>query len=218
MSRVLTRPTPPERYRPRGGVCDSRASQGTLARSRVNRLLGPPARKASLKASKSRAAACCAPSNCKRCAATSALQRSITVWGPITVWDRLVVRLQILVVGPRAALRGPPGNDLVRILDVAGLAVNAIRRIDLQPPSAGAVRDHLVYACGTEVLARIAVFLGAAGHADRGICHFEVNRLRLFVGVSGEEEEGNTVPRRQGAQGPMPIRGLGFLQAPETRG
>src|ERR1700730_2730228 len=210
MSRVLPRPTPPQRYRPRGGVRDSPASQGTLAPSRVNRL-GSPARRASLKASKERAAACCAPSNCRRCAATSALQRSITVWG------RLVVRLQILVVGPRAALRGRPGNDLVRILDVAGLAVNAIRRIDLQPPSAGGVPDHLVYACGTEVLARIAVFLGAAGHADRGIGHFEVNRLRLFVGVSGEEEEGNTVPRRQRAHRPLPIRRLEFVELLEPR-
>src|SRR5258708_2714561 len=205
MSRVLPRPTPPQRYKPRGGVRGSPASQGTLARSRVNRV-GSPARSASLKPSNSTAAACCALSNCKRCADTSALQRSMTVWGLLVTAS--ADGLQILVVGPRAALRRRPGNDLVWILDVAGLAVDAIRRIDLQPPPAGAVRDHLVHAGGTEVLARIAVFLRAAGYADRGIGHFEVNGLRLVVGVSGEEDEGNAVSRGQRALGPLPIRRL----------
>ena len=46
---------------------------------------------------------------------------------------------EILVVRARAAFRRGPVDDLVRILDVARLAVHAVRRVDLQAPAALAV-------------------------------------------------------------------------------
>src|SRR5690606_41439260 len=49
-------------------------------------------------------------------------------------------------------LRCGPGDDRVRVLDVAGLAVHAVGGVDLQ--ALLAVRFHdLVHACGAEALA-----------------------------------------------------------------
>src|SRR5947207_7383496 len=75
---------------------------------------------------------------------------------------RFAAMLQRLVVRPRAAFGCGPGDDLVRILDVAGLAVDAVGGVDLQPPPAVAVVHHLVDARRAEALARIAEFPGAA--------------------------------------------------------
>src|SRR5678816_4915965 len=61
-------------------------------------------------------------------------------------------RLEILIVRAGAALGHGPVDDLVRILDVAGLAVHAVRGVDLQPSSALTVGNHLVDAGGTCLL------------------------------------------------------------------
>src|SRR5690606_18710098 len=88
--------------------------------------------------------------------------------------------LQVLVIGTGTALGRDPGDDLVRILDVAGLAVHAVGGVDLQPPS-GLVFHHLVHAGGAEAGAGIAVFDRASLHADRGVGHLQVHRLVLVV-------------------------------------
>ena len=51
---------------------------------------------------------------------------------------------QQLVVGAGSALGRHPVDDLVRVLDVAGLAVHAIGGVDVQPLAARPVVDHLV--------------------------------------------------------------------------
>src|ERR1700756_5114531 len=70
--------------------------------------------------------------------------------------------LQRLVVRPRAAFRRRPGDDLVRVLDVARLAVHAVGGVDLQAPAARAVVQHLVDAGRAEALAGIAELARAA--------------------------------------------------------
>src|SRR2546426_5075054 len=60
---------------------------------------------------------------------------------------------QILVIGSSTAFRRHPGDDLVRIRDIARLAVHTVRGVDLQPERSGLgfVRDHLVNVGGAEV-------------------------------------------------------------------
>src|SRR5512138_1607291 len=98
--------------------------------------------------------------------------------------------LEILVVRAGAAFRHGPVDDLVRILDVARLAVDAVRRVDLQSAPALAVGNHFIDAGRTEVLARVAEFLGAASDADRSVLHLQMHRLRFVMDVAGKEHRG----------------------------
>src|SRR5262249_7051887 len=50
-----------------------------------------------------------------------------------------LIALQPLIVGPGPSFGSRPVDDLVRVLDVAGLAVDAIGRVDLQTLAAFAV-------------------------------------------------------------------------------
>src|SRR5690606_5416688 len=106
---------------------------------------------------------------------------------------------QVLVIRPRAAFRRHPGNDLVRVLDVTGLAVHAVGGVDLQSPAFGFVLDGLVDAGGAEAGARVVVFLGATGHADVGVGDLEVDGLVLVVFGRGEVHAGKAVARGEGA-------------------
>ncbi len=158
----------------------------------------------------------CEASNSSRWAATSARSRAVT--GDPLATNRLQVMTvvcttsQVLVIGTGAAFRRRPGDDLVGILDVAGLAVHAIRGINLQTAAPGLVGHHFVHARGAEVLAGIAVLLRAAGGADRGIGDFQVDRLRFIVRVSREEDERYPVARRQRARAPLPVRRLELVE------
>src|SRR5271165_2098738 len=68
-----------------------------------------------------------------------------------------------IVVRPATAFRWHPRNDLVRVLDVAGLAVHAIGGIETDALAVGRSRvvDHLVNIRRAEVLAWAAEFLHA---------------------------------------------------------
>src|SRR5690606_13061853 len=105
---------------------------------------------------------------------------------------------EVLVVGTGTAFRRHPVDDLVGILDVAGLAVHAVGGVDLQA-LAGRVLDDLVDAGRAEAGAGVAVFLGAAGDADVGVGHLQVHRLVLVVLGGGEVDAGQAVARRQRA-------------------
>ena len=83
--------------------------------------------------------------------------------------------------------------------------MDAIRRVDLQAPSARAVVHHLVDVRGTELLAGIAEFGRAPGRADRGVRDDEVDRLVFVMDVSRVEDRGKPVPRRQVASHPVAI-------------
>src|SRR3546814_14837123 len=54
--------------------------------------------------------------------------------------------LHVGIIGPAATFGNHPVDVLGRVLDVAGLAVDAVLRVDLQPrPAAGTVAHDLVY-------------------------------------------------------------------------
>src|ERR1700691_566161 len=74
--------------------------------------------------------------------------------------------LEVLIVRPRAALGCGPGDDIVWILDVAGLAVHAIGGIDAQHLAAIGVIDDLIDPRRTEALTRIAKLARTARDAD----------------------------------------------------
>src|SRR5690606_16125178 len=118
---------------------------------------------------------------------------------------------KVLVVRAGAALRRHPVDDLVGILDVAGLAVHAVGGIDLQA-LAGLVLDDLVDAGRAEARAGIAVFLGTAADADIGVGHPQVDRLVLVVLGGGEVDAGQAVARRQRALDVAAARRLGLGQ------
>src|SRR5690242_15896541 len=80
---------------------------------------------------------------------------------------RIAAASEVGVVRPRPAFRRDPVDDLVRVLDVAGLAVHAVGGVDLQA-LARLVGDDLVHAGRAEARARVGVFLGALRDADVG--------------------------------------------------
>src|SRR6266851_1145897 len=84
-----------------------------------------------------------------------------------------------IVLWSTSAFRCYPGDDLVRIDDVACLAMNAVRGVDLQLP-ADRVRDHFVDVGGTETLAGVDIFLRADRVAHLGV-YEEMPRLILVV-------------------------------------
>lgn len=83
---------------------------------------------------------------------------------------------------PAPSLRADPGDDLVRVGDVAGLAVDTIRRVQLQV-FAGAVGVvfHFINRGGAKELARVAVLADAAIVADVEVGDSQVRGLVFFV-------------------------------------
>src|SRR5271155_5818017 len=69
-----------------------------------------------------------------------------------------------VIVRPAATLRRHPGDDLVRVGDVAGLAVHTVRSVQADPFAVGlrGVFDHLIYISRTKILAGVAKFFHAA--------------------------------------------------------
>src|SRR4051812_26747006 len=85
------------------------------------------------------------------------------------------------VVRAAAAFGGDPDDVLRRILDVAGLAVHAVLRVDLQPVSTVLVLHELVDA-GRAVAALGAGVLGQVDvHRDRRVLQGQVDGLILGV-------------------------------------
>src|SRR5215467_11746906 len=72
--------------------------------------------------------------------------------------------LHTVVIWPAATLRRNPGDDLVGVHDVAGLAVDTVGEVDRDLFCAGHIRsiDHLVNLGRTEMLAGISIFDRAA--------------------------------------------------------
>ena len=99
----------------------------------------------------------------------------------------LRVQLHSVVVRTAATLRRDPGNDLVRIHDVAGLAMDTVGEVHRDLFCAGHIRsfDHLVNLCRTEMLAGISVFDRAARIADVGVVNDKMRGLVVVVLGSG---------------------------------
>src|SRR5579859_346450 len=107
---------------------------------------------------------------------------------PYSAWfpDRKPHRapLHAFVIRPAAALGRHPIDDLIRIGDVAGFAVHAVRKIDLQSPPA-LFLNHLVNSCRTEILARIPVLDNAAIDANVRVQNVQVAGLVFLVPCAG---------------------------------
>src|ERR1700734_3585797 len=125
--------------------------------------------------------------------------------------------LKRLVVRPGAALRGRPIDDLVRVLDVAGLAMHAVGGVYLQAFAARAVVDHLVDVRRAEALARVAELARALLDADARVEHLQVRRLALVVAGGGEENRSEAARRRRGPLPPATVRALVRVQRFEPR-
>src|ERR1019366_3623658 len=79
--------------------------------------------------------------------------------------------LHPVVTRSAAALGWNPGNDLVGVLNVAGLAMHTVRGIqaDALAMGGGTVVHHLVDVRGAEVLARAAELFYATVITDVGV-------------------------------------------------
>jgi len=100
-----------------------------------------------------------------------------------------------VVVRAAPALRWNPGDDLVGVHDVAGFAMHAVRRIEvdaLLPRCLGRFL-HLIHIGRAEELARIPVLPGAAVAADIRVLNNEVRRLIFLVPRGGVIQVGELV-------------------------
>src|SRR5262249_33054542 len=96
------------------------------------------------------------------------------------------------IVRTAAALGGDPDDVLRRVLDVAGLAVDAVLRVDLQPRLRLEV-DELVDAGRAIAALRAAIDLKICFYRNRSILELQVRRLVFVVGGVGEGEGGQAV-------------------------
>src|SRR5713101_6500342 len=83
---------------------------------------------------------------------------------------------------PAAAFRADPVDDLVGVGNVAGLAVDTVRRVEFES-LAGTIRLvlHLVNGGRAEILARVPVLARASVVADVKVGDLQVGRLVLLV-------------------------------------
>ena len=88
-----------------------------------------------------------------------------------------------VVIRAAATFRWHPGDDLVRVGDVAGFAMDAVRRVqaDAFAVGLGCVFDHFINVCGTEILAGAAEFFYALRIADIRIVDDQMRWLVFFV-------------------------------------
>ncbi len=102
-----------------------------------------------------------------------------------------------VVIRAAAAFRRHPGDDLVRVGDVAGFAVDAVGRVqaDALAVRLGRVFDHFIDVRGTEILAGAAEFFHAFRVADVGVVDDQVRRLVFFMLRAGVVEVGEFVER-----------------------
>ena len=92
---------------------------------------------------------------------------------------------ETLIVRSSASFRRHPVDDLVRIHDVARLAMDAVGEIDLQPPlPISAFVHHLINSCGTKSLAGIAILFRATRRTNIGVQDVQMARLILAVAHS----------------------------------
>ena len=81
--------------------------------------------------------------------------------------------LHPFVIWTATAFGRDPVYDLIWIRDIAGLAVYAIRKVNLQFLSTVPL-FHLVNRCRAETLARVSILFGAASCTDLRIEHMKM--------------------------------------------
>src|SRR6266568_546298 len=106
-------------------------------------------------------------------------------------------RSHSFVVGTAAAFGNDPLDNLVGIGDVAGLAVDAVGRVDFQPQLAF-FRGHFVHRRWTKVLAGISVFGDALGGTNVQIRDDQMAGLVFLVARAGVVDIGEAVEGQLG--------------------
>src|ERR1035437_526345 len=108
--------------------------------------------------------------------------------------------LHPVVIRPAAAFWWDPRDDLIRVGDVAGLAVDAVGRVQADALAIGLawIFDHLVDIRRAEILAGAAEFLHAARVADVRVVNDQVCRPGCPAAISSCPGRD---PRRPGAAG-----------------
>src|SRR5271169_1262541 len=91
--------------------------------------------------------------------------------------------LHTFVVGSATTLRRHPGDDLVGIHDVAGLAVHAVGSIEMNLQATRGISRlfHFIHTCGAEILAGVAVLLHATLVADGRVVDNQVRGLVFLM-------------------------------------
>ena len=88
------------------------------------------------------------------------------------------------VLGSPAPFRAGPDDIVEGVLDLAGLAVQAVGRVELEPLPAPFGRLHFVHLSRAEPGAGAAEGVPAAGHAELAVGDDEVAGLILLVGIA----------------------------------
>src|SRR3954454_18778787 len=104
-----------------------------------------------------------------------------------------VINLHVRVIGASAAFWSDPVDVLGRVLDVAGLAVNAVLGVDLEPRFTAFAFNKFINACRAITLLGAGIDRQVDGHGYVGVLERQMNRLVfLMIGV-GDEYRGETV-------------------------
>src|SRR5690606_5108983 len=115
--------------------------------------------------------------------------------------------LHVRVVRPACTLGRNPVDVLGRVLDVAGLAVYAVLRVDLEALAAIVIADHLIHAGRAVTLGRLVVQRQVVLDRNARIGQLQVNRLFFFMVGVGHED------RRQLVEADDTVRlGIGDLR------
>ena len=88
--------------------------------------------------------------------------------------------LHVRVIRTAAALGRHPGDILRRILDVAGFAMDAILRVDLESRAAWLL-DDFINARGTITLRGLTIFRQIDADGNRRVLQHQVNGLVLLM-------------------------------------
>src|SRR2546421_4579091 len=101
--------------------------------------------------------------------------------------------LHVWVVRSTSTLWGDPDDILGRVLDVAGLAVNAVLRVDLEAVGAVVVFHEFVHARRTVAAFGARVFREVQADGDTRVLENQVAGLVLLVVRIGDEYRGEAI-------------------------
>jgi hypothetical protein len=99
----------------------------------------------------------------------------------------------VRVIGASAAFWSDPVDVLGRVLDVAGLAVDAVLGVDLQSRLTARLLDKFINSCGAISLLRPGIDRQVDGRGYVGVLERQMNRLVLLMVGVGHEHRRKTI-------------------------
>src|SRR6185503_1048241 len=101
--------------------------------------------------------------------------------------------LHVRVIGASAAFGSDPVDVLGRVLDVAGLAVDAVLRVDLESGFTALALHEFINACRAIALLGTGIDRQVDGRGYVRVLERQMNRLVLLVIGVGDEHRGKSV-------------------------